>query len=79
MQDFTESDKTFAKIPQEILDRLTNVEMPRVRGIESSKQVLTVNDHEIPVYKCESLVLGSGAAGMRAAVEGDHRPPGAGR
>lgn len=68
MKKSTESD-TFTDIPQAILDKLTNVEMPRVRGTDSVCGILTVEGMEIPVYRAEALVLGSGAAGMRAAVE----------
>jgi len=56
-------------IPQEILDRLTRVDMPAVRGIDSSTECLDLSGVAVPVYRCEALVLGSGAAGMRATVE----------
>ena len=56
-------------IPQAILDRLTRVDMPSVRGIDASEQTLGITGVTVPVYACESLVLGSGAAGMRATVE----------
>ena len=56
-------------IPQAILDRLTRVDMPSVRGIDASEQTLDITGVTVPVYACESLVLGSGAAGMRATVE----------
>ncbi len=59
----------FDAIPQEILDRLTRVDMPAVRGIDASEEVLEVAGVTVPVYQCEALVLGSGAAGMRAVVE----------
>lgn len=59
----------FDAIPQEILDRLTRVEMPKVKGIDPSEEIVKIEGLTIPVYQCESLVLGSGAAGMRAAVE----------
>jgi len=59
----------FDAIPQEILDRLTRVDMPKVRDIPSSEQTIEVAGATIPTYNCETLVLGSGAAGMRAAVE----------
>ncbi|MDQ8194178.1 FAD-binding protein [Coraliomargarita sp. SDUM461004] len=58
-----------ASIPQNILDRLTRVDMPSVRGIDASNTCLEINTVSIPTYQCEALVLGSGAAGMRAAVE----------
>ncbi|MEO0510910.1 MAG: FAD-binding protein [Verrucomicrobiota bacterium] len=59
----------FDTIPQEILDRLTRVDMPSVRGIQPSDETLLVSGVTVPVYRCEALVLGSGASGMRSAVE----------
>ena len=56
-------------IPQAILDRLTRVDMPAVRGIDAAEQSMQVAGETVPVYSCDALVLGSGAAGMRAAVE----------
>jgi succinate dehydrogenase / fumarate reductase flavoprotein subunit len=56
-------------IPQEILDRLTRVDMPAVRGIEPSGETRRISETTVPIYRCETLVLGSGAAGMRAVVE----------
>ena len=64
----TSSDR-FDTVPQEILDRLTRFEMPAVRGEAPSAEVLEVGGVDVPVYRCEALVLGSGAAGMRAVVE----------
>lgn len=56
-------------VPQAILDALTDVEMPRrVPGREPDAHV-TVASQKIPVFRSEALVLGSGAAGLRAAVE----------
>jgi succinate dehydrogenase / fumarate reductase, flavoprotein subunit len=56
-------------IPQEILDRLTRVDMPT--GIDNRKEDETVEigGLDVPVHRVEALVLGSGAAGLRAAVE----------
>lgn len=59
----------FDAIPQAILDKLTRFDMPAVRGIDASEQTVEVAGVTVPVYECESLVLGSGAAGMRAVVE----------
>jgi len=59
----------FDAIPQAILDRLTRVDMPAVRGIDASQDCLDLSGVAVPIYKCEALVLGSGAAGMRATVE----------
>ncbi|WPJ96953.1 FAD-binding protein [Coraliomargarita algicola] len=65
----TPASNGIASIPQEILDRLTRVDMPAVRGIDASDTCLDIDGLSIPVYRCEALVLGSGAAGMRATVE----------
>lgn len=59
----------FTAIPQSILDRLTRVDMPSVRGIDPSSECLEISGISVPIYTCEALVLGSGAAGMRAVVE----------
>lgn len=56
-------------IPQEILDSLTRVDMPK--GIQNKKHDTSIdcNGLSIPVHHCNTLVVGSGAAGLRAAVE----------
>ena len=59
----------FDAIPQAILDRLTRVDMPAVKGIDPTDKTIDIGGVPIPLYTCEALVLGSGAAGMRAAVE----------
>lgn len=56
-------------IPQAILDNLTNVTMPHPVAAAQARQILTLGDYRIPVYHSEALVVGSGAAGLRAAVE----------
>lgn len=56
-------------IPQSILDELTDVAMPRRMPTRVPDGRLSVGDMRIPVYRCQALVLGSGAAGLRAAVE----------
>jgi succinate dehydrogenase/fumarate reductase flavoprotein subunit len=61
--------KSFDAIPQDILDRLTRFEMPSVRGIDPSEETLSIAGVTVPIYTCDALVLGSGAAGMRAVVE----------
>ncbi len=67
--DSPDTPKPIEKIPQDILQRLTNVDMPKVPGTDMPEDIVNVLDKDIPVYACEALVLGSGAAGMRAAVE----------
>jgi succinate dehydrogenase/fumarate reductase flavoprotein subunit len=56
-------------IPQSILEALTNVSMPRHVTMAQPQQTLDVEGYRIPLYHSEALVIGSGAAGLRAAVE----------
>ena len=59
-------------VPQEILDALTDVVMPRLppdgraRGDRGRRR-------RLPVYRHGCVVVGSGAAGLRAAVELNRR------
>ena len=56
-------------VPQDILDALTDVAMPRLAPEQTTDETVRVGDFDIPVFRCASLVVGSGAAGLRAAVE----------
>ena len=56
-------------VPQEILDGLTDVTMPRLATERLPKELVAAHGFSLPVHRCEALVLGSGAAGLRAAVE----------
>lgn len=56
-------------VPQEILDSLTDVPMPSVPPGVLAESRVQVGDSELPVLTCGTLVVGSGAAGLRAAVE----------
>ncbi len=58
-----------ATIPQDILDALTDVVMPRLPAERPAKETIAVRGFAIPVHRSAALVLGSGAAGLRAAVE----------
>jgi len=57
------------ELSQAILDALTDVEMPRRLPTRSADEILRIGGIDIGVHRCEALVLGSGAAGLRAAVE----------
>jgi succinate dehydrogenase/fumarate reductase flavoprotein subunit len=57
------------ELSQAILDALTDVEMPRRLPTRSANESLRISGIDVPVHRCEALVLGSGAAGLRAAVE----------
>ena len=56
-------------VPQHILDALTDVAMPRLGNAPDTGERMTVDGFDIPVFRAGSLVIGSGAAGLRAAVE----------
>ncbi len=56
-------------IPQKILDRLTDVAMPKLPNERPPQEFITALGFTMPVRRCRALVLGSGAAGLRAAVE----------
>ena len=56
-------------IPQTILDRLTDVAMPKLANERPPHEFITALGLTLPVRRCRALVLGSGAAGLRAAVE----------
>ncbi|MDA3963797.1 MAG: FAD-binding protein [Planctomycetota bacterium] len=58
-----------SSVPQQILDALTRVEMPKVVRAELPADTMEVAGTALPVYRCGALVVGSGAAGLRAAVE----------
>ena len=56
-------------IPQQILDRLTDVEMPKLANERPPQEFIAALGISLPVRRSQALVLGSGAAGLRAAVE----------
>jgi succinate dehydrogenase / fumarate reductase, flavoprotein subunit len=56
-------------IPQTILDGLTDVAMPKLANERPPHEFITALGLTLPVRRCRALVLGSGAAGLRAAVE----------
>ncbi|MFM7445474.1 MAG: FAD-binding protein, partial [Tabrizicola sp.] len=56
-------------ISQEILDDLTDVEMPRLAPEREIPSSVDVMGHKVPVHSSGAVVMGSGAAGLRAAVE----------
>ncbi|MSU90366.1 FAD-binding protein [Rhodobacteraceae bacterium 2CG4] len=56
-------------VPQHILDALTDVEMPRLGAEPEFAEHVAVSGQRLPAYRTGALVVGSGAAGLRAAVE----------
>ena len=57
------------QIPQDILDELTDVHLPRDVIHPGAGELYEFNGVQVPVYRYPAVVLGSGAAGLRAAVE----------
>ena len=56
-------------VPQEILDALTRVKLPGGIRLHETEESAEISGLKCPVHRVEALVLGSGAAGLRAAVE----------
>lgn len=56
-------------IPQKTLDALTDVDMPSLRPVPTPAATLRMGDVVLPVHTSTAVVVGSGAAGLRAAVE----------
>ena len=56
-------------VPQHILDALTDVDMPRLAPETVSTEIVRLAGIDVPVYRAGCVIVGSGAAGLRAAVE----------
>ncbi|MEZ5837221.1 MAG: FAD-binding protein [Geminicoccaceae bacterium] len=56
-------------VPQEILDALTDVDMPRLPPERPATGMVEISGYRLPVHRSGCVVVGSGAAGCRAAVE----------
>ncbi len=56
-------------VPQSILDALTDVEMPRLPSDRTASEQIEVDGRTLPLYRSGCVVVGSGAAGLRTAVE----------
>ena len=67
-KDITQANLEF-KVPQDVLDDLTDVAMPRLVPAPSAKVHIQACGAVVPVRRFGALVIGSGAAGLRAAVE----------
>lgn len=57
------------EVPQTILDALTDVEMPRLPPDRGTSDGIVVAGLGLPLYSADCLVVGSGAAGLRVAIE----------
>src|SRR5437016_1231074 len=58
-----------ASLCQSVLDALTDIDMPKRHPARTAQGSIEADGIWLPVYACDALVLGSGAAGWRAAVE----------
>jgi succinate dehydrogenase/fumarate reductase flavoprotein subunit len=56
-------------VSQQILDALTDVKMPRLPPKPHTQERSLVHGWNIPVRRARVVIVGSGAAGLRAAVE----------
>lgn len=58
-----------SQIDDDILDALTHVSFPKGFTQAEPNSILTLDNVNYPVWNADALVVGSGAAGLRAAVE----------
>ena len=56
-------------VSQEILDALTDVKMPRLSSTLPAKEWISAGGWKLPLRRASVVIVGSGAAGLRAAVE----------
>lgn len=56
-------------VPKPILDALTDVDMPRLAKEPDAGHHFDIAGISVPVYRYGCVIVGSGAAGLRAAVE----------
>lgn len=56
-------------VPRDILDALTDVDMPRLMPERAAADVMELAGWQVPVHRHGCVIVGSGAAGLRAAVE----------
>jgi len=60
-------------VPQSTLDDLTDVAMPQLGAESEAAETITLNGYTIPLRRTGAVVVGSGAAGLRAAIEMNRR------
>lgn len=56
-------------VPQLVLDALTDVDMPRLPPERPAPETIAVGGWTLPLHRHGCVVVGSGAAGLRVAVE----------
>ncbi|EFA5130869.1 TPA: FAD-binding protein [Escherichia coli] len=62
-----------SQLDDAILDSLTHVTFPKGFVSAEPTSIVTVEDVDYPIWQVDALVVGSGAAGLRAAVELERR------
>src|SRR5450755_1449186 len=67
--DRSEDMSVAASLRRSVLDALTDVDLPKRHPARTARGSVEADSIRLPVYACDALVLGSGAAGWRAAVE----------
>lgn len=65
----TEQRPLESAVPQHILDGLTDVAMPRLANERPAQESVSAGGVQVPLRRFRALIIGSGAAGLRAAVE----------
>jgi hypothetical protein len=68
-KDRSEELSVAVSLTRSVLDALTDVDMPKCHPGCAARRSIEADGIRLPVYGCDALVLGSGAAGWRAAVE----------
>ncbi|EBX9477470.1 FAD-binding protein [Salmonella enterica subsp. enterica serovar Abony] len=58
-----------SQVDDAILDALTHVSFPKGFAQAKPSSVVTIDNMNYPVWQADALVVGTGAAGLRAAVE----------
>ncbi|EDS3305920.1 FAD-binding protein [Salmonella enterica subsp. enterica] len=58
-----------SQVDDAILDALTHVSFPKGFAQAEPSSVVTIDNMNYPVWQADALVVGTGAAGLRAAVE----------
>ena len=61
------------KVSEEVLGRLTDVAMPKLDPSPGYEARVNLGERSLPRITCGTLVIGSGAAGLRVAVEAARR------
>ena len=56
-------------VSQDMLTALADVYMPCLGAEPEIAGAVTLRGHRVPVHACRAVIMGSGAAGLRASVK----------